>query len=375
MTSINWQANGSYQIVIDRLEATRFAQALRRPEKPARVHVIFDPQVYALHHTYVNKTLKRLRIPATELVLPGGEKSKTLNTARKVIDILIQEKVSRDELLIAVGGGVTTDLVGLVAAVLLRGVSWSAVPTTLLGMVDSAIGGKTGVNHDAGKNLIGAFWHPQLVWCDPHFLATLSRRELVSGYGEVLKYAGLIGGTLHSLLRDWLQHDLATSSGALRSIIARSAAYKADVVNRDDRDRGPRLVLNFGHTFGHAIEKALGYGRLLHGEAVVIGIAAALELVGRVRPDSAPKLSDYRSLVHTSLTLLPRRKIDSSAVLSAMGLDKKRRGGKSRFVLLKAPGEPFIAEDIEVRHVRAAIEAALTLYADYGGSHGKNPGR
>lgn len=370
MTSINWQANGSYQIVIDALDAARFARAIHRPKQPARVHVILDPQVYSLHRSYLNRMLKRLRIPATELVLPGGEKSKTMNTARKVMDILIGEKISRDELLLAVGGGVTTDVVGLVAALLLRGIAWVAVPTTLLGMIDSAIGGKTGLNHKDGKNLIGAIWHPELVWCDPRFVATLPRRELVSGYGEALKYGGLIGGTLQSLLREWLKHDLSTSSDSLRSIIARSATYKADVVNRDDRDRGPRLVLNLGHTFAHAIETSLGYGRLLHGEAVIIGIAAALELSARVNPGSAAKLSEYRSLVHNSLSLLPRRKIDTSAVRAAIGLDKKRRAGKPRFILLKAPGEPFIAEGVESKYVRAAIESAVTLYAEYGGSHG-----
>ena len=269
--------------------------------------------------------------------------------------------------MLAVGVGVTSDLVGFAAATTLRGIRWGVVSTTLLGMVDASIGGKTGINHVLGKNLIGAFWQPSFVWCDCQYLHTLPTRELISGFGELLKYAGLVGKTMTEPLADYLNNGLYIEDRKILDLIVIAAKYKAEIVQADERESYRRMVLNLGHTFGHAIEKVSGYGRLRHGEAVMLGLLAATELSMLENPRRTRALIEYRELVKRGVDLVPKQKLSADAIIKAMLLDKKRIGHKSHFILLDRPGKPIIVETPATAHVRKSITAMLDYYLRHGG--------
>ncbi|HOD65788.1 MAG TPA: 3-dehydroquinate synthase [candidate division Zixibacteria bacterium] len=347
----------------------------RQARRGGRVFVIFDAQVCALYGPELVARLADSGGSIHQMVLPSGERFKTLSVAAAVYDFLLRRRVARDDFLLAVGGGVTTDLAGYTAATILRGIPWGAVPTTLLGMVDAAIGGKTGVNHPLGKNLIGAFWQPRFVLCDVGFLPTLPDRELVAGLGEVVKYAGLAGETFLRLLESYLDGGNLLEARSLSRLVRLSVAYKAGVVVRDERESGPRMALNLGHTFGHAVEQAAGFGRLRHGEAVLLGLDAAVELSIAQKPSRRAGLAGYRALVRRLLGVLPRRRISAEAVMEALALDKKRAGTTARFVLLDAPGRPLIGTEVPAAAVRDAVRAMLEHYAPEGGRHVQSPRR
>jgi len=229
-----------------------------------------------------------------EMVIPSGEKSKSVSTLNKLYDFLLNEKISRQDFIIVCGGGVTSDLVGYASATTLRGIKWGIVATTLLSMVDASIGGKTGINHQAGKNVIGAFWQPSFVYSDTYFLKTLPFRELVAGYGEILKYGGLIGKRMLTKIEKYrARNDFYQD----KTLIGMSAEYKANIVSKDEREENLRMRLNLGHTFAHAIETSTGYGKLLHGEAVILGLLAAVELSNLVNPESIQPLKYYKKLI------------------------------------------------------------------------------
>ncbi|MEW5796752.1 MAG: 3-dehydroquinate synthase family protein [Candidatus Zixiibacteriota bacterium] len=358
----------TYPVLVgEELEAA-LADLLKRASRGNCCFLIFDANFYALHGQRLVASLRKTRLRYTEFVVPSGEKTKSDIVLSGIYDFLLGERISRDDLIVAVGGGVTSDLVGYAASTVLRGVNWAVVPTTLLGMVDAAIGGKTGINHRQGKNLIGAFWQPLFVCCDVRFLMTLSERQIVAGLGEVLKCAGLSGLPEIAMLSGFVRDGDLYDSKALTHLVHFSAEYKADVVSKDERDTSRRLVLNYGHTFAHGIEKALGYGKLLHGEAVIIGIDAALAL-GERCGYRIRGLTAYRTLVGTMMGLLPKRKIDPARVIDAMALDKKRLSGEQRFVLLRRIGSPVVETNVKPALVAAAIDEAISRYREYGDSH------
>jgi 3-dehydroquinate synthase len=309
-------------------------------------------------------TLPKKRV--TELMIPSGERSKSHRTLTGLYDFVLDEKISRSDFILACGGGVTTDLVGYAAATTLRGIRWGAVPTTLVGMVDAAIGGKTGINHALGKNLIGAFWQPSFVCSDVRFLQTLEPRQMTAGLGEVLKCVGLVGRQLASPLEHYLRSGDSYRADRLIKLVSLTAAFKARVVERDERESGRRMILNFGHTFAHGIEKALGFGRLLHGEAVILGILAALRL-GALEGYDSKGLREYRDLVRHFVRRLPRRRIEINAVLNAMAWDKKRLIEGQKFVLLERPGKPIITDRVHGRSIRTALTVMLADYRAQGG--------
>ena len=277
MATIRARTKGhSYPILVGQGLADRFGLLVRDEVGQGRLFIFYDAQFYALYGHGLKRSLKVPSRRTEEFVVPPGERAKSQRVLSGVYDFLLQHKVTRDDLLLACGGGVTTDLVGYAAATVMRGIRWAAVPTTLLGMVDAAVGGKTGINHDLGKNLIGAFWQPTLVCCDVRFLATLPPRQMVAGVGEILKYGGLTGGKMMSALKTYAASDDLYSMRMLRELVRLSTAFKATVVARDERDVGRRMILNYGHTIGHSIESAIGFGRLLHGEAVILGIGTCL---------------------------------------------------------------------------------------------------
>lgn len=249
---------------------------LKQHAKDSRLFVIVDSGFLRKNRTRFENMLTQTGNETLMMTVAAGEESKSAAMLNRLHDWLLAKQVTRHDFVLAVGGGVVTDLAGYAAATVLRGIRWGAVPTTLLGMVDAAIGGKTGINHKSGKNLIGSFWQPAFVLCDVRFLSTLPKAEVISGLGEVVKYAGLIGGREISGLAKYLQsHDLM-SPKALTKIVTVSAGYKAKIVTSDERESGKRMWLNFGHTFGHGIEFATGFKRIPHGMAVTLGCLAEI---------------------------------------------------------------------------------------------------
>src|SRR5450631_2968711 len=312
-----------------------------------------------------NTTVAPLYLPAlrtalggrrvAECVLPDGEQHKTLETAGRVFDALVEHKLNRDATVLALGGGVVGDIAGFCAACYQRGIGYVQVPTTLLAQVDSSVGGKTGVNHSGGKNLIGAFHQPLAVIADTDTLATLPDRELSAGLAEVIKY----GCVSDPLLFDWLELNvgklLARDTDALSYAIARSCQIKAAVVAQDEREQGLRAILNFGHTFGHAIEAATCYETYLHGEAVALGMLMAASLSHRLGLLDGDENQRIRDLVARAGLPTDVPKIGAARALALMQLDKKVLSGKLRLVLLRKLGLAVVTST----YARSALDAAL----------------
>jgi len=275
--------------------------------------------------------------------LPDGEKYKTVETVGRILDRLVEIGANRDTTLIALGGGVVGDITGFAAACYMRGVDFVQVPTTLLAQVDSSVGGKTGVNHPKGKNLIGAFHQPRIVLIDTDTLKRLPDRELKAGLAEVIKYGAITDAEFFTWLEENIEALIARDPEALGHAIQRSCELKADVVADDEREAGRRAILNFGHTFGHAIEHCQGYGEWLHGEAVAVGMIMAAKL-------SNMDLADFERLCklieRAGLPVAPPP-IAGSDFLAAMAMDKKVLQKQLRFVLLKALGNAYVSIDYD----------------------------
>lgn len=292
------------------------------------------------------------------VVLPDGEQYKHLDTVTQIYNCLLENRHNRTTTLIALGGGVVGDMTGFAAATYQRGVNFIQIPTTLLSQVDSSVGGKTGVNHPLGKNMIGAFHQPQVVVIDTNVLKTLPQRELSAGIAEVIKY-GLISDTAFYL---WLETKISLlmslDAGVITEAIMKSCQNKADVVSADERESGVRATLNFGHTFGHAIEAAQGYGRWLHGEAVATGMLIALDLSVRMGWLASSEVDRLRDLLQkANLPVLVPRDMTEKQFLEIMAVDKKVISGKLRLVLLKSIGGAVITEEAPVEKIIESIAA------------------
>lgn len=341
--------------------AEHIAPLLARP----RVAVITDENVAQAHLAALTEGLETAGITVTSLALPPGESTKGWEQFSHAVEWLIAQKVERRDVVIALGGGVIGDLVGFAAAVLRRGVRFVQIPTSLLAQVDSSVGGKTGINSTLGKNLIGAFHQPALVLADIAALDTLPDRDFRSGYGEVVKY-GLLGD---AAFFDWLEQNgpamLAGDRAARLHAVARSVEMKAEIVVRDETEQGDRALLNLGHTFCHALEKATGYSdRLLHGEGVAIGCALAFELSSRL--GLCPQEEPSRIRAHltamgmkTDLADIPGDLPDAEALLDLMGQDKKVIDGQLRFILARGIGRAFVTSDVPRDVVRSVLDDAL----------------
>ena len=279
----------------------------------------------------------------TGINLPDGESFKTLATMQSILDRLVEARANRDVAVVALGGGVVGDIAGFAAACYMRGVDFIQVPTTLLAQVDSSVGGKTGVNHPRGKNLIGAFHQPQVVLIDTDTLGTLPGRELAAGLAEVIKHGAIADFEFFEWLEANMRRLLARDPDALAHAIRRCCEIKAAVVAEDEREAGRRAILNFGHTFGHAIEHCQGYGEWLHGEAVAAGMIMAARLSGIAAGD----VERLRVLIAAAGLPTEPPPIAPGEWLSAMGMDKKVQGKKLRFVLLEALGECRVSSDYD----------------------------
>jgi 3-dehydroquinate synthase len=339
------------------------APLLRRP----RVWIVTEETVAGLHLAALEQGLHAGSVDSGALILPPGEATKSWPHLIRVVEWLLSEKVERRDMVLAFGGGVIGDLVGFAAAILRRGVRFVQVPTSLLAQVDSSVGGKTGINTEHGKNLVGAFHQPSLVLADIGVLGTLAPRDFIAGYGEVAKY-GLLGD---AAFFDWLERNgpaLAAGDAALRAeAVRRSVQMKADIVVRDETEQGDRALLNLGHTFGHALEAATGYSdRLLHGEGVAIGCALAFELSARLGLCSQEDPSRVRAhlaemKMKRDLSDIPGELPDADGLLALMGQDKKVVDGQLRFILARGIGQAFVASDVPVEAVRAVLQDALRV--------------
>lgn len=290
------------------------------------------------------------------VVLPDGEQYKTQQYIDQIYDALMNNHCSRDVTLIALGGGVIGDMTGFAAASFMRGVNFIQIPTTLLSQVDSSVGGKTGINHPKGKNMIGAFWQPQMVLADMHTLTTLPQRELSAGMAEVIKYALIMDADFLTWLEDNMSALMSLDKVALAEAVARCCQYKADIVAQDERESGKRALLNFGHTFGHVIETHEGYGKWLHGEAVAAGMVQAAQLsqqMGWISEQDVQRISEVLQAAH--LSIKPPA-IDTQTALGLMQHDKKVKSGQVRLILLKSVGEAVVTADFD----QTLLEAVLT---------------
>jgi 3-dehydroquinate synthase len=293
-----------------------------------------------------------------QLVLPDGEEYKTLDTLNSVFDRLLERRFDRRCTLIALGGGVIGDLTGFAAACYQRGVAFIQVPTTLLSQVDSSVGGKTGVNHPLGKNMIGAFHQPQCVIADTDTLNTLDERQLHAGLAEVIKYGLINDRAFFDWLDDNLDRLLARDPEALAYAIERSCRDKAAIVAEDETEAGTRALLNLGHTFGHAIETGMGYGAWLHGEAVGTGMVLAAQLSARLGWLAVADMERVVSLIaRAGLPTAAPTALDSRRFLELMAVDKKVQDGLLRLVLLKGIGQAVITAEATSAQIAASLEA------------------
>ncbi len=355
----------SYDIKIGGGLITRAGDLAAPVLRQKRVIVITDAHVARLHLDALLQSLRGSGIAAESIVLPGGEATKSFTELEALCDQLLALKAERGTTLVALGGGVIGDITGFAAAILLRGVDFIQVPTTLLAQVDSSVGGKTGINTAHGKNLIGSFHQPRLVLADIEALDTLPRREMLAGYAEVVKYGLINDPAFFSWCEGHAAGLISGEASARRHAIAASCKAKAAIVGADERESADRALLNLGHTFGHALEAECGYGdELLHGEAVAIGMVMAFDLSARLGlcplEDAARVQRHLASLgLPTSPSWIDGRSWSSGRLVEHMSRDKKVKDGRIGFVLARGIGQAFTPAYADLADVEAMLDEAI----------------
>ena len=324
-----------------------------------RVAIVTNTTVGPLYLERLGKTLGDAGVQVDSVVLPDGEAYKNWETLNLIFDALLARRAERKTTLVALGGGVIGDLTGFAAACYQRGMPFIQVPTTLLAQVDSSVGGKTGINHPLGKNMIGAFYQPQLVLADTDTLATLPDRELSAGLAEVIKYGLIRDQPFLEWLEAHIDQLVARDTAALTYAIRRSCENKAEVVAADEKEAGQRALLNLGHTFGHAIEAGMGYGNWLHGEAVAAGTMLTADLSRRLGNLGQADVDRIARLFRRAGLPVLAPNLGEASYMESMGVDKKVEGGKIRFVLFRKLGEAYMAA-LRDNTEQAALQATLT---------------
>lgn len=321
-----------------------------------QVLIVSNETVAPLYLAQTEAALRDFQLAS--VILPDGEEYKTMATLDRIFTALLENRFDRSCTLVALGGGVIGDMTGFAAASYQRGVDFVQIPTTLLSQVDSSVGGKTGVNHPLGKNMIGAFHQPRCVVADTSTLNTLPDRELSAGLAEVIKYGMINDPEFFSWLESNLNALLRRDAQALGYAIERSCRLKAEIVAADEKEGGVRALLNLGHTFGHAIETGMGYGEWLHGEAVATGMVMAAELSSRMGLVSNEDTARCRSLLQRAgLPVQAPAEISAQQFVSLMAVDKKNIGGRIRLVLMRGIGQSFISDEVSREDLQQAIEA------------------
>ena len=362
----------AYDIVIGRGLIASLGTRIAALRPGAKAAIVADETVARHHLTAAEAALAAAGIASARVVVPAGESSKSFAMLERVCDALIAARIERGDLVIALGGGVIGDLAGFAAAVLRRGVDYVQVPTTLLAQVDSSVGGKTAINSRQGKNLVGAFYQPILVVADTALLDTLPEREFRAGYAEVVKY-GLLGDLAFF---EWLEANWREvfAGGPARGNLAaprefavqRSVAAKAEIVRRDERETGDRMLLNLGHTFGHAFEAAAGFSdRLLHGEAIGLGMALAFDFSARrglIPQDQAGRAIRHLAAVGlpTHVKQVPGAPPGLDTLMELIAQDKKVKRGTLTFILVRGIGQAFVSRDVDAAEVRAFLKEKLS---------------
>jgi len=346
----------SYPIFVGYGLLDRLGEKMKQAGLYGTAIIISDKNVFPLYGSKVEGILKGAGFAGNSIVVPPGEETKSMDYAIKICDFLVKHRVERDDIIIALGGGMVGDLAGFVAATFLRGMPWVQVPTSLIAMVDASIGGKVGVNHPEGKNLIGAFYQPNLVLADPQTLTTLPKRELASGWAEVIKQGMILDEEFVQFLEGNVSKLTKLEPESLTRAIARSAAIKAQVVSQDEKEReGKRTILNYGHTIAHGLEAATQYKRFLHGEAVAIGMVGAAKLSQRLGLLPVAAVERQQALLQKFGLPTSFSGVDLTEITRAMELDKKTRGKAIRWVLLQDIGKVVISSDVPQRDVLAVL--------------------
>ena len=357
--------NQSYKIIIGNDIIRNAGTIIKRVIKKPKVFIVTNKLLKKHHLSKLLISLKKSKIEYKTILINDGEKEKNISTVKKISDELLNSKIDRDDTLIAFGGGVLGDIVGFVASITLRGVDFIQIPTTLLAQVDSSVGGKTGVNTSHGKNLIGTFNQPILVLSDVSLLKTLDKRELKAGYSEIIKYALIMDDNFFSWLDKNFKKIDQVSDSKLIEAVYRSCKNKAHIVKMDVRESGVRAYLNYGHTFGHALEKLNNYrDTIKHGEAVSIGMLMASYmsfLEGHLSDKELNKINDqFRNT--SLLTVIPKKlkdKLSTSVIQNTMLSDKKVKNGKINLVLLKKIGKAFVTNKYKQNNLKKVIKDSL----------------
>jgi 3-dehydroquinate synthase len=348
----------SYDISIGNNILDGIGDALKSLGLSPKVAVVSNPTVLELYGERVSNSIREAGFDLLTVTIPDGEEYKDLLWLQHIYDELLSHKLDRSSALIALGGGVIGDMTGFAASTYMRGIAYIQVPTTLLAQVDSSVGGKTGVNHKLGKNMIGTFWQPRLVWVDIETLRTLPRRELLAGLAEVIKYGVIYDRELFGFLADNKDRILDLDSAALAHIVQRSCEIKAEVVAKDEREAGLRAILNYGHTIGHAIETVTEYKRFLHGEAVAIGMhleARLSRMLGLI--DEAQVLKIKGVIDSYGLPSEKPASINAHSIFLSMQLDKKAVAGELKFILPEKIGSVRIHKGVSENQLREVLRS------------------
>lgn len=347
----------SYDILVENGAILKLSEFLG--QKYSQIFVICDENIEELHYETLKNAINSQKI--VKIIVKSGEKSKSFGNFEKICEEILKHAPDRKSLIIALGGGVVGDLSGFVASVVLRGIDFVQIPTTLLSAVDSSVGGKTAINCAAGKNLIGSFYQPKLVICDLNFLKTLPKREILAGYCEILKYGLIYDRDFFEFLDQNHEKLFCLDQEILKKVILHSCKIKAEIVSLDEKEKGLRAILNYGHTFGHSLEKELNYdGRLNHGEAVGIGMLMAAKMsknLGFLSDDEYKKISAHINKAGLNIDLKRiEKKWNKQNLVKNLYHDKKTENGRLTFILLEEIGRAFVKKDASEQDFLNAID-------------------
>lgn len=348
----------SYDIAIGSDSLGEVGEHIKSFGLSPKIVLVSNPTVFSIYGERVSVSVKKAGFNPFTVIIPDGEEYKDLLWVQHIYDELLAAKLDRSSALVALGGGVVGDITGFAASTYMRGISYIQVPTTLLAQVDSSVGGKTGVNHKLGKNMIGTFWQPGLVWVDVETLKTLPKRELLAGIAEVIKYGVIRDKELFNFIEANREKILNLDSNILTHIIKRSCEIKAEIVSKDEREAGLRAILNFGHTIGHAIETVTEYKRFLHGEAVAVGMCVESRLSLMLGLINAEQVSRIESVIRAfGLPSEMPAHMDINGLLSSIQLDKKATAGELKFILPEKIGSVRIYKGVAEKSIKEVLQS------------------
>jgi len=360
LAAVVTHSSGSYPIRIGWGLLDHLGDRLRDIGIGGPLYIISDDNVFPRYGRQAQRSLQRAEIEAHSFIIPAGEESKSFTMAQAIYDWLVHRRAERRHTIVAVGGGVVGDLAGYVAATYLRGMPFVQVPTSMAAMVDASIGGKVAVNLPQAKNLVGAFHQPQMVLADPQALTSLGKRELAEGWAEAIKHGFILDADLVAVFEEHAPELMALEPEITTDVIRRSMAIKAQIVSEDERETlGRRILLNYGHTIGHALEASTDYGRYLHGEGVAIGMMGAAELSHRLGMIDSGLVERQRRVLELFDLPITASGINSEQLFGAMALDKKSVGGSIRWVLLEGIGKAVSRGNVPIDQVREVVRGLI----------------